>query len=117
MKNTKKNGQVSILVLQNQKADKFLAICYEFAIVLEGTNEKRLISDMQGACEEYVKTVNANNLSDRLLSRQKMLPKEYKQLFEEFERRVISKKVKEKLSDEYENAFKTGRLSLTPLCV
>jgi|SRR5665647_656668 len=115
--NTKQSGQVSLLILHNQRTNTYLGICYEFAIVLEGTDEEQLTQDLVEAAQGYVDAVNVENLSDTLFDKSDMLPAEYKQLYDEFYARMLEKKTTRKLSDEYEEAIQTGRAQLAMACV
>lgn len=113
--NTKQKGQVRFLIIQTPS--KYIGICYEFAIVLENKNKTKLENDLLDAAKGYVDVVANNNMPDALLDKSFMLPKEYKQLFDELESRIVSKKISRKLSDAYEKAIGSGRAQLTMACV
>jgi hypothetical protein len=115
--NTKDKGQVSILMFEDPKAKRHLGIVYEFAIVLEGEDSEQLRIDLVEAAKGYIDAVRSGNLPDYLLDKSGQLPKEYKQLFEETEKRFVEKKSSKRLSDEYEDAFKNARINLSMACV
>jgi len=89
--NTKSKGQVRFLIIETSK--KYIGICYEFAIVLEDTDKDNLLNELLDAAKGYVDVVSNKNMPNSLLDKSYMLPKEYKQLFDELETRMSTRKV------------------------
>ncbi len=114
--NTKQNGQVSLLIMDTGN-NNYLGICYEFAIVLEGDDIDILKQDLLDSARGYVAAVNKESLPNELLDKSDMLPKEFKQLFDEVESRFVDRKVNRKLSQKYEDAIQAGRTQLVPASV
>jgi hypothetical protein len=115
--NTKNKGQISLLILENPKAKRYLGIVYELAIVLESDSLEQLKTDLIEASKGYVETVRKKELPDYLLYKPDQLPTEYKQLYDEFENRFLKKEKPTKLSEEYEDAFQNAHVNLSVACV
>ena len=111
--NTLDNGQASILILQNVRKKSYLGIIYEFAIVLESDDKDQLMKDLRDAAKGYLSVVRKEKMSPALLNKSYMLPKEYKELFEEFRNRLIIGKPTQKLPKQYEEAIGQGRASIS----
>ncbi len=115
--NTKERGQFTLVIFKTPKNKEYVGFCYELAIVLSDKNQERLRKDLLEAVKGYVETVRENNLSNKLLNRHKMLPSEYRQLYEFLEKSLNKKRVRRELPEEYREAVYSGHANLAVACV
>jgi hypothetical protein len=111
--NSKSNGQVTIITAQPSDSDHFVGYVYEFAIVMENKNREELINELREAAEGYLQVVRENNLSDKLLDKHNMLPKDLQELYNAAKGDIDKQPSNGPVPQKYKHSLKFGLTNLS----